>query len=221
METAKNKKAATSVILLNKQDITEKPDLKVSVSELKTLGRHYNFEIDFKKSNSLNPLGFNLNAANPTEKNRAGLMVPVNKDVTVNSFFQPYFYQFIQASMADVWWGTSHNKGKVIIHFDPIFRIDNGVIFLRVGGNHGYFIISGTGFFVKVGNGPKRFYPITKTQPHEDGNYDFVSQTIPLVFYTPPNTQRIGSLPDIEITSDLPVWKFFSADYNPMTILKK
>lgn len=215
------KNTKTSVLVLNKQDLIEKPAGLTPLGELKTMGGFSNLRFEQEKPSVIKGLGFVLDAATPVEKNKAELIIPPNKDMNVNAAYPPYYYQFIQRTMLSASYGKTYQQGKVTLRFNDNYNIDNGVIFLRVGGNHGFFLIGGTGYFIKVGNAPARFVPITPTQPNEDGNYNWVSQTIPVVIYTPSNTRRKGKLPDIEITSDLPVWKFFSANYSPFLIKEK
>ncbi len=49
---------------------------------------------------------------------------------------------------------------------------------------------------------------------------DYKAKTIPIVLPTLLNANWNGPLPDIEITCNMPVWRFYSALFNPNIAIK-
>lgn len=196
-----------SIFILDKEQLTHKSPLKPSPKEIKDLANSYGF--DFTR---LKGAGFLLDAHDPIAPTKAQLIVKPNDYLYVlNNYARPYYYKFEQ--MFD-----DSGTGLVTIKFDENFDIQNGIIFLKVGSIHSWYRPD-FGYTIKIG---KRNLFVRSN--HDDSNGTerrFVSQTIPIVISTPPGTHRFRPLSNIEITSDMSMWKFFSASYDPYSMRVK
>ncbi|MEO6695148.1 MAG: hypothetical protein ABIY50_08935 [Ignavibacteria bacterium] len=209
MLTQTTKKNNTnSIFILDKEQLTHKLPPTPSPKEIKALGNAYGFDIS-----AMNRPGFVLDAHDPITPKKAQLMVKLNNYVYVNDYAKPYYYKFSQWFYDGAW--SDNIPGKVTIKFDENFDIQNGIIFLKVG-SHQNAAWSGGGFTIKIGN---RNLFVRSNHDNSNGYDDrFVSQTIPVVIYTPPGSRRVSPLSNIEITCNHGMWKFFSASYNPYLI---
>ncbi len=210
MTTKKARKEPVFTIL-EKAVVTHKPIAYPSATDLKTMAKK--MELTLGNKPNFERFGFNINAHNPASEDNASLIVPVNKYVSVKDWgMPPYYYNFNQWFFDGAW--SDNVPGKVTVKFDKDFRIQSGVIFLRVGGYQP--IGAGGGYTVNSGNNIR----FIKSSHNNSGGYDdsFVSQTISINIKTPAGMQLMSVAP-IEITSNMRSWKFFDAHYDPRIVI--
>lgn len=214
MPNSKKKKITeTTFTVLNDLMLQQKPAPIPSFNQIKRMAKEYGMDISSQQSTpALRKLGFNLNANTPKDPDKAELIVPFTPILVTQDRFRPYFYHFNEwARMFDDIPPIPRTPGKVILHFLNGFKIDNGVIFLQVGG----FTNSNqaSGFRITIGKSVQFFQLINLKN-------NYASQTIQIPFSTTLGFTRM-KMPDIIIESiRLESWKFFSASYNPLLVVK-
>ncbi|MEO8664046.1 MAG: hypothetical protein ABI462_01005 [Ignavibacteria bacterium] len=128
LKVKKEKSALPTITLLNKSNIEQKPSAFPSPNELKKLAVSHGIIGDLT---NMGP-GFVLNANEPFQPRKANLIVPVNKFMSTQDSIKPYYYYFnqwpIAAEMIEAEWG------KVTIHFNRGYLIQDGIAYIRVGG---------------------------------------------------------------------------------------
>lgn len=198
--------------VLEKSAVNQKPAAYPTPAELKVLASK--LELPLAAGNNNNRFGFTLNAHDPVAAGKAFLAVPLNKYVTVKDWGKPpYYYSFSQWFFDGAW--IDNVPGKVTITFNRNFVIQNGIIFLRVGGSQP-LTGSGTGYTIKSGNTIRLIHSAHDNSAGFDTG--FVSQVIPISIKTPDDMLR-KSLSPIEITSNMGSWKFFDAHYDPRIVI--
>ena len=216
MATSKNKKnTGITFTVINNLELNQLPARLPSFNQVKTIAKQYGMEVSYRNdTQAIRNLGFNLNANTPKDIDKAELIVPPTPILLTHEKNKPYFYQF------DEWAryvlgepSSSGTPGKVILHFLKDFKIDDGVIYLQVGGLPNSDLPSG--FKVTIGKSIQ-FYQLKNLE----GGY--TSQSIPISFSSlrsRPTGPR--KMPDIIIESiELESWKFFSASYNPLLMVR-
>lgn len=205
-------KKAHLFTVLEKSAVNQKPAPYPSQAALKLLAGKMDLPLAAGSNN--NRFGFTLNAHDPVAAGIAFLTVPLNKYVTVKDWGKtPYYYSFSQWFFDGAW--IDNIPGRVTISFNRNFIIQNGVIFLRVGGSQP-LTGSGAGYTIKCGNTVRFIHSVHNNSAGFDTR--FVSQVIPISIKTPDDMLR-KSMPSIEVTSDMGSWKFFDAHYDPRIVI--
>ena len=217
MATSKKKKnTGITFTVINDLGLNQLPARIPSFNQVKTMAKQYGMEVSYRNdTQAIRNLGFNLNANTPKDADKAELIVPPTPILFTQDRNRPYFYHFNEwARMFDDVPPIPRTSGKVILHFLNDFKLDDGVIFLQVGG----FTDSNqpSGFKVTIGTSIQ-FYQLKNLK----NNY--ASQNIPITFSRPldsiPRVPR--KMPDIIIESiRLESWKLFSASYNPLLMVR-
>lgn len=212
MATNKITKKEPAFTILEKSQVLHKPIAYPTTRIMQSWAKSMGLTIGTKPNVLL--FGFTLNANSPDSPGNGKLLVPLSKYVTVKDWGQPpYYYSFSQWFYDGAW--SDNVPGKVTIKFDKALRIQNGIIFLRVGGHQSLFG-GGCGYTVKRGNSIQF---IKSTHDNSNGYDDrFVSQVIPIRIKIPVGVMPIA-LTDIEITSNMGSWKFFDAHYDPRIVI--
>ncbi len=206
MKTLKNKQTRSQITVLSNKDLMEKPSPYPTYPVLGRMAKGLGLEIFSDKIE----IGFVLNAHTPVAIGMANLNVPIGKYTTVKDYDPPpYYYEFFQlpffAEMIDAEWG------KVTIRFVRGFLLQDGIIFIRVGGV--FNSLMGNGYNIFDG---KSNHPVPSNHgPNDNGK--FIAQTIPVHIQKSLNH---SALLDITITSSLSSWKFFDAKYSPLSIAR-
>lgn len=206
MKTLKSKQTRSQITVLSNNDLMEKPSAYPAFPVLGKMAKSMGIDMVSKKFET----GIVLNAHHPEEIGKMKLIVPIGKYTTVKNYDPPpYYYKFDQwALFFDM---VDGELGKVTIRFDRGYLIQDGIIFLRVGGilnsmmGHGYNIF----------DGKSNINVSSKHGLNDEGI--FISQTIPVHIQ---KSSRTKSLLDITITSSLISWKFFDAKYSPFSIAR-